>query len=145
MSKVAGIRTALKRHSSTVARPVRAVPRSSPCSHCQTRTFLTRRSTSFWSHSYSPEPVPQVPFIPPIPSIPAHASSSRRPGVPILIDHGEAGVEIEGRPIPGAADDGRKKERKERYLDSLMDKAGELSLRCKLEMNRMYRLESVLI
>ncbi len=32
----------------------------------------------------------------------------------------------------GNTEDGRKRERKERYLDSLMDKAGELSLRCGL-------------
>lgn len=87
----------------------------------QRRTFLTRRSTSFWTQSFPPQIVSSsnsaafVPSVPPSPSSPAHegarAESSR---------HGHE----------RAAVDGKRKERKQRYLDSLMEKAGDLSLRC---------------
>jgi hypothetical protein len=88
---------------------------------CQRRTFLTRRSTSFWTQSFPPQTVSSgnsaafVPSVPPSPSSPPHegarAESSRQ-------GHERAAV------------DGKRKERKQRYLDSLMEKAGDLSLRC---------------
>jgi hypothetical protein len=84
-----------------------------PCRQCRSLD-LTTRSTSFWAPSFPPNHdtiATQVPFVPPIPS--ARPSTSINPDTPGL---------------PG--DDGRKKERKERLLASLMDKAGELRLRC---------------
>lgn len=81
-----------------------------------------KASTSFWSHSYGPSANVQtlnVPYGPPSPAgtVPIVGSSSAgqhstRPGM----DDGDVTA--------------RKMERKQRYLDGLMDKAGELSLRC---------------
>jgi hypothetical protein len=93
---------------------------------CQRRAFLTRRSTSFWTQSFPPQIVASgstasfVPSVPPSPSSPAlegaRAESSR---------HGHE----------RSAVDGKRKERKQRYLDSLMEKAGDLSLRCEWARN----------
>nr|XP_018263656.1 magnesium transporter [Kwoniella dejecticola CBS 10117]OBR85814.1 magnesium transporter [Kwoniella dejecticola CBS 10117] len=79
-----------------------------PC-RCQRRTLFSKRGTSFWSHSYPATEVPQVPYTPPPPDL---------SGKVIAGEAREEGV------------DGQRKDRKQRYLDSLMDKAGELSLRC---------------
>ncbi|KAI9637861.1 putative magnesium ion transporter [Dioszegia hungarica] len=71
------------------------------------RSLFTRRSTSFWAQSYpdNQASTSQIPYAPPSPT-PRGASASPPP------------------------EEGRKKEKKQRYLDSLMDKAGELNLRC---------------
>ncbi|KAK4686367.1 magnesium transporter, partial [Tremellales sp. Uapishka_1] len=63
-----------------------------------------KRSTSFWAPSYptAEASTSQVPFTPPLPS--------------------------SSPPV----EDGVRREKKDRYLDSLMDKAGELSLRCSI-------------
>jgi hypothetical protein len=77
----------------------------------QQRSFLTRRSTSFYTHSYPQQGSSsgvEIPYIPPAPE---------------RLAEGEAG---------GVGEDGKRKERKAKYLESLMDKAGELSLRCEL-------------
>lgn len=73
------------------------------------RSLFTRRSTSFWAQSYpdNQASTSQIPYAPPSPT-PRGASASPPP------------------------EEGRKKEKKQRYLDSLMDKAGELNLRCEL-------------
>ena len=91
------------------------------------RTFLTKRSASnsFWAPSYPhdhPSSVSQVPFIPPVPR--KGQSSSAMSAVPVL-PHVTYAI------IEGSDQGARKRERKQKYLDSLMDKAGELSLRCK--------------
>lgn len=77
------------------------------------RTYFTRRSTSFYTNSYpqSSSSGVEIPYIPPPPI-------SERPVSYVNDD--------------GVHEDGRRKERKAKYLESLMDKAGELSLRCKL-------------
>lgn len=124
MSRAISLRLSLKRADTYIRTTTNDKRPRWPCNYCQSRALQSRRTTSFWSHSYRPESVPQVPFIPPIPSLPQSISNTRQPGVPLLIDHGEAGVEME------EGEDGKKRERKERYLDSLMDKAGDLSLRC---------------
>jgi hypothetical protein len=77
------------------------------------RSFLTRRSTSFYTHSYPQQGSSsgvEIPYIPPAPE---------------RLAEGEAG---------GVGEDGKRKERKAKYLESLMDKAGELSLRCELAL-----------
>ncbi|WVR05459.1 hypothetical protein IAU60_002475 [Kwoniella sp. DSM 27419] len=74
---------------------------------CSRRALSTRRFTSFWTQSYPHTETSQVPYIPPAPS-----------NVPML---------------PGPHSDGKRDtKQKQRYLDSLMDKAGELSLRCSI-------------
>lgn len=93
-------------------RPFRITP---PPPVQQIRAFLGRRSTSFYTHSYPPVTYSgEIPYVPPGPG---SSSSSANPG-----DDGCG----DGHPVQG-----KRKERKERYLESLMDKAGELSLRCK--------------
>lgn len=83
----------------------------------QCRSFLTRRSTSFYSHSYPPVTYSaEIPYVPPVPPGPESSSSSA-----------SAGTQGSSSDQPAG---GKRKERKERYLESLMDKAGELSLRC---------------
>jgi magnesium transporter len=77
------------------------------------RSFLTRRSTSFYTHSYPQQGSSsgvEIPYIPPAPE---------------RLAEGDAG---------GVGEDGKRKERKAKYLESLMDKAGELSLRCELAL-----------
>nr|XP_019013712.1 magnesium transporter [Kwoniella pini CBS 10737]OCF52493.1 magnesium transporter [Kwoniella pini CBS 10737] len=86
---------------------IRNLP-SSPCQCRQKRTLFSKRSTSFWSQSYPSTEVPQVPYTPPPPD---------QLGYDTINQDGE-GI------------DGQRKDRKQRYLDSLMDKAGELSMRC---------------
>jgi magnesium transporter len=93
-------------------------------SRSQCRTFLTKRSKSFWSPSYPPPDhaeSPQVPFTPPRPS------SDHFPIV-------AAGPDAKSAPHILYADSEepmtKTRDRKQRYLDSLMDRAGELSLRC---------------
>lgn len=78
------------------------------------RSLFTRRSTSFWAHSYPDNQASssQIPYAPPPPNSAARGGRS-------------------GTSIP---EEGRKQEKKQRYLDSLMDKAGELNLRCKPEL-----------
>ncbi|KAL7424187.1 magnesium ion transporter [Cryptotrichosporon argae] len=73
----------------------------------QVRTLFTRRgaSTSFWSTSYPSDHLSNIPSTPPSPAPPS-------------LPAGSAVVE---------ADEGG---RKQRLLDSLMDRAGELSLKC---------------
>ena len=82
-----------------------------PCQSAPHRNLFnhSRLSTSFWTHSFPPQisGSSQVPYTPPSPN-PGPWSSS---------DSAE--------PV-----EGKKKQKKQRYLDSLMDKAGELSLRC---------------
>ncbi|KAK8869654.1 hypothetical protein IAR55_000222 [Kwoniella newhampshirensis] len=77
---------------------------------CQCRSFFSRRSTSFWATSYPPDEsnIPQVPYTPPPPDVPSSSATN----------------------VPQS--DGQTKDRKQRYLDSLMDKAGELTLRCSI-------------
>jgi magnesium transporter len=104
---------------SLVAGPSR-LPWSPPPSgpRLQTRTLFTR-ATSFWAPSYPPPTNDQswVPAIPPRP-----------------------GADLSPPPLPApspvtqeniAPSDGRRSRIKERYLDSLMDKAGELGLQCR--------------
>jgi hypothetical protein len=93
------------------SRPFRITP---PPVYLQERTYFTRRSTSFYTNSY-PQPGSsgvEIPFTPPAPA------SDR--------------LETSYRPEDGVQEDGKRKERKAKYLESLMDKAGELSLRCML-------------
>jgi hypothetical protein len=89
--------------------PFRITP---PPVYVQERTYFTRRSTSFYTNSYpqSGQSGVEVPYTPPAPAADRPTSSSNN----------EYGVH----------EDGRRKERKAKYLESLMDKAGELSLRC---------------
>ena len=102
-------------------RPYRITPPPPP--PVARRTFLTRRSTSFYTHSYPPVTYSaEIPYVPPTPE----ASSSNSPGDAVST---EAEQPIEGK----------RKERKERYLESLMDKAGELSLRCEWRVRRSPR------
>lgn len=99
---------------STPIRPkitFRATPPS-----CRCRTFLSRRRTSFWAPSY-PESKPlastlQVPFTPPPPT-----------------DNGDGHLSEETRPEVIVAEP---RDKKNRYLNSLMEKAGELSLKCSI-------------
>lgn len=98
-------------------------PRTAAFQSGTKRSLFTRRSTSFWTQSYPPQSYGsgaisypggpddgehsiQVPYVPPLPG-----------------DQGQAG------PSRPGVEEGRT-QRKQRYLDSLMDKAGELSLRC---------------
>nr|XP_019042402.1 magnesium transporter [Kwoniella bestiolae CBS 10118]OCF21332.1 magnesium transporter [Kwoniella bestiolae CBS 10118] len=85
--------------------PIKPILRSTcPCRRpVQSRTLFTRRGTSFWTQSYPSAEAPQVPYTPPPPD------------------------QLAGR---NEEVDGQRRDRKQRYLDSLMDKAGELSLRC---------------
>ncbi|KAE8541056.1 hypothetical protein D1P53_002410 [Cryptococcus gattii VGV] len=83
---------------------------------CRCRTFLSRRRTSFWAPSY-PESNPhtstlQVPFTPPPPT---DNDSGRLPE-----ETGPGAIVAEPR------------DKKNRYLNSLMEKAGELSLKCSI-------------
>ena len=109
----AGLRNFSKSLQCSKFRPFRITPPPPPPTQ-QVRTFLGRRSTSFYTHSYPPVTYSgEIPYVPPGPST---SSSSANPG---------DGGSPEGHPV-----EGKRKERKERYLESLMDKAGELSLRC---------------
>lgn len=99
---------------STPIRP-RVIFRAIPPS-CRCRTFLSRRRTSFWAPSY-PESNPhtstlQVPFTPPPPT---DNDSGRLPE-----ETGPGAIVAEPR------------DKKNRYLNSLMEKAGELSLKCSI-------------
>ena len=75
----------------------------------QCRTFFSKRSSTFWTQSF-PQQITSdsnTPYVPPTPS-------------------GSSVV-----PLPNPVDPSvKKRERKQRYLDTLMDKAAELSLRC---------------
>jgi hypothetical protein len=106
-----------------------------PWTHCRSSLSARFSSTnSFWSQSYPPSRpesspnVPSVPFIshPPRPQV---GNVSNVPIIPhvtsAIAERAEAEANETGRE-PGS----RKRERKQRYLDSLMDKAGELSLKC---------------
>ena len=99
----------LARSSLRRAGPFRITP---PPVHIQDRTYFTRRSTSFYTNSYPQSGLSgvEIPYTPPAPATDKSASSSNN-------EH-------------GVHEDGRRKERKAKYLESLMDKAGELSLRC---------------
>jgi len=57
-----------------------------------------------------------TPFVPPPPKVPAVSAASDGISVPASAE--------------GSKDGAKKKEKKQRYLDSLMEKAGELSLKC---------------
>jgi len=83
-----------------------------PPIYVQDRTYFTRRSTSFYTNSYPQSGLSgvEIPYTPPAPASDKPASSSNNEN--------------------GVHEDGRRKERKAKYLESLMDKAGELSLRC---------------
>ncbi|WRT67295.1 uncharacterized protein IL334_004263 [Kwoniella shivajii] len=90
--------------------------RCNSCQHQrQRRGLFTRRSTSFWTHSYPSSDIPQVPYTPPSPYQDHHNQDQQ----------GHSNNEHQSN-----SDIGQRKDRKQRYLDSLMDKAGELSLRC---------------
>ncbi|WWD01221.1 hypothetical protein V866_008162 [Kwoniella sp. B9012] len=97
--------------SAAIAGPSRIPLRSYPLipSRClckrQSRSLFTRRGTSFWTQSYPSSESPQIPYTPPPPD-------------QLIGRNGNEEV------------DGQRRDRKQRYLDSLMDKAGELSLRC---------------
>jgi hypothetical protein len=90
------------------SRPFRITP---PPVYVQERTYFTRRSTSFYTNSYPQSGLSgvEIPYTPPSPATDKPTSSNNESGV---------------------HEDGRRKERKAKYLESLMDKAGELSLRC---------------
>jgi len=90
------------------SRPFRITP---PPPYVQERTYFTRRSTSFYTNSYPQSGLSgvEIPYTPPSPASDKPTSSRNEYGV---------------------HEDGRRKERKAKYLESLMDKAGELSLRC---------------
>ncbi|WVF72062.1 hypothetical protein IAT40_006874 [Kwoniella sp. CBS 6097] len=122
----AGPSTFRPRIRSTAHRPLIVLPPSatSPqCSH-RIRSLSTRRWTSFWTHSFpnsaaaaatgTQTSTTQVPSLPPSP--PDSNGHSASPYAP----------ELDGRAASGLG----KRDKKQRYLDSLMDKAGELSLRC---------------
>jgi hypothetical protein len=108
----------LVRTATKGSKPFRITP-PPPTKVVQQRTFLTRRSTSFYTHSYpqggSSSGV-EIPYIPPSPERVAGSSSADSEG--------------------GVGEDGKRKERKAKYLESLMDKAGELSLRCRSVLMR---------
>lgn len=115
MSSVCRISNCLSpRALSTAIRP-KVIFRATPPS-CRRRTFLSRRRTSFWAPSY-PESKPlastlQVPFTPPPPT-----------------DNGDDHLSEETRPEVIVAEP---RDKKNRYLNSLMEKAGELSLKCSI-------------
>lgn len=88
----------------------------------QVRTLLTRRATSFWATSYPPQPGKAGSSVP---TLPSPAALPPLPG-PI------SAVTQEDTKVKGAAD-GRRQMRKQRYLDSLMDKSGEVGLKCEYE------------
>ena len=99
---------ALARTTLCQSRPFRITP---PPTYVQERTYFTRRSTSFYTNSYTQSGLSgvEIPYTPPSPASDKPTSSRNEYGV---------------------HEDGRRKERKAKYLESLMDKAGELSLRC---------------
>lgn len=74
-------------------------------------------------HHLDVSSTPHVPFAPPVPR---HSleSNAHVPIVPhvtsAVVDGGKAGA--------------KKRKRKQKYLDSLMEKAGELSLKCGYEL-----------
>lgn len=90
------------------------------------RTLFTRRTlTSLWNPPVKHiEVESNTPFVPPPPKINVGTT-------------GEAGVTPASG--EGVKDGAKKKEKKQRYLDSLMEKAGELSLKCKLCAVEPYR------
>lgn len=100
----------IARASLRQSRPFRITP---PPTYLLQATYFTRRSTSFYTNSYpqSSSSGVEIPYTPPSPT-PEKSSSSSHPENEVY-------------------EDGRRKERKAKYLESLMDKAGELSLRCK--------------
>jgi magnesium transporter len=102
-SAVSLARTTIRRST-----PFRITP---PPVCVQDRTYFTRRSTSFYTNSYPQSGLSgvEIPYTPPSPATDKPTSSNNEHGV---------------------HEDGRRKERKAKYLESLMDKAGELSLRC---------------
>jgi magnesium transporter len=98
----------LARSTLRQSRPFRITP---PPLYVHERTYFTRRSTSFYTNSYPQSGLSgvEIPYTPPSPATDKPTSSNNESGV---------------------HEDGRRKERKAKYLESLMDKAGELSLRC---------------
>ncbi|OCF41425.1 magnesium transporter [Kwoniella heveanensis CBS 569] len=119
------VRVRNHRSSTTIALPSLPLVPPLQC-RCQVRSLSTKRWTSFWTHSFPSSSAPatatisqaQVPSLPPSPPDaqghgPSYASDMAGPG---------SGPGL-GRPTG-------KRDGKQRYLDSLMDKAGELSLRC---------------
>lgn len=76
----------------------------------QARTLLTRRGASFWAPSYPNNPGNTVP-----------PAGEELPPLPTMSPVTE----------PPKAATPRVLHRKERYLDSLMDKAGEMGLQCR--------------
>lgn len=91
-------------------------PRNPRCS-CRSSISKRAASTSFWSHSFphGGEDATFVPYVPNVPAVP--------PVHPQIVPSSS--------PVGQLMDLGAKKrEKKQRYLDNLMDKAGELSLRC---------------
>ena len=70
-------------------------------------------------HHLDVSSTPHVPFAPPVP----RHSVAPNAHVPI-IPHVTSAV------VEGSKDGAKKRERKQKYLDSLMEKAGELSLKC---------------
>ena len=85
-----------------------------------------KRSASFWTPSFPSDSNTslQVPYLPSIPAVPG---TSVLPSVP------------SPHLVAQAPDQAKKRERKQRYLDNLMDKAGELSLRCEyIHLNSAY-------
>lgn len=96
------------------------------------RTLAVKRKSSFWapSHStnfWSPNPPPdpskgdegRVPDVPPSPDLTVSVAAPPLPAPSAVTEVGEGDEECSPHQI-----------RKQRYLDSLMDKAGELNLHC---------------
>lgn len=97
--------------------------RAIPIPFCRQNIFSLRSSSSTQTfHHLDVSTTPHVPFSPPVPR---HnlGVNNHVPSVP----HVTSAV-VEGR------DGAKKRERKQKYLDSLMEKAGELSLKCELRM-----------
>lgn len=114
---------------SAVAGPSRLPTLIEPSLAASRRTLLTYRAakkpeSAFWVPSY---PTPESKGSTWVPSIPPQPASEVAPpplpspsAVTVTEDH-------EGSDADGSGD---RQRRKERYLDSLMDKAGELGLQC---------------
>ncbi|WVQ78552.1 hypothetical protein IAT38_000638 [Cryptococcus sp. DSM 104549] len=94
------------------ATPLQRLPLVPPPA-CARRTFFSFRRTSFWAPTQPPDNSPIIPLTPPSPGA-------------------ADGYYHDHEPPRPQAPSGKSGNRKQRYLESLMDRAGELSLRCSI-------------
>jgi hypothetical protein len=100
-----------------LATPLESPHRDRTAGRKPARTLLpSRRHASFWAASYPPSkngtPISGPTSLPPLPAPSAVTQED------------------------GKVSDGRRRMRKQRYLDSLMDKTGELGLKCEFNAPR---------